>query len=71
MKHGAAAKGPAGKAAAKKAPRKGRNSRPTKKTVEELDADMQDYYQGGNNENATAAPAAPANGDATMVDDVL
>ncbi len=71
MKHGAVAKGAAGKAAAKKAPRKGRSSRPTKKTAEELDSDMNDYFQGGSNENANAGAAAPANGDATMVDEVL
>jgi len=45
---------------------RGRNSRPTKKTAEELDSEMADYFQ-GSNENTTA----PANGDAPMDDEIM
>ncbi|ELQ44736.1 hypothetical protein OOU_Y34scaffold00058g9 [Pyricularia oryzae Y34] len=53
--------------------RPGRDCR-TKKTQEELDAEMDDYFGGGNSNNATTAPAtasttaAPANG--TVDDDI-
>lgn len=63
----------AGKAGAAKK-RRGRDTRPTKKTAEELDTDMADYFKSGsNNENAPAqaAPAAAAGGDAAMEEDIM
>lgn len=53
--------------------RRGRNARPAKKTSEELDLEMEDYYNAApaNNEAAVSAPAAPANGDAPMEDQIL
>ncbi|KJY01958.1 RNA annealing protein [Zymoseptoria brevis] len=76
-KETAAAKGAAagvakGGRAGKKA---GRVNKP-KKTAEELDAEMQDYFGGDSNgaaTNGTAQPAATAatNGDTGMVDEVL
>ncbi|RVX74297.1 hypothetical protein B0A52_02129 [Exophiala mesophila] len=62
VKKATAKDGAKGKGAGKDAkPKRGRNARP-KKTAEELDAEMTDYW-GGNNPSATgAAPAAPANG---------
>ncbi|KAK4458813.1 hypothetical protein QBC42DRAFT_275851 [Cladorrhinum samala] len=77
VKHGA--NGPkggaaAGKAGAKKAPRKGRSARPAKKTAEELDSEMADYFDNANNADAGAnntAPAPAAGGDAAMEEDVL
>ncbi|PTB70013.1 hypothetical protein BBK36DRAFT_1189251 [Trichoderma citrinoviride] len=56
--------------------RRGRNARPAKKTQEELDSEMADYFVGANNtEAAGAAPAgaapAPANGDAAMEDEIM
>ncbi|KAK4221795.1 hypothetical protein QBC38DRAFT_491393 [Podospora fimiseda] len=76
VKHGAnGAKGgvAAGKAGAKKAPRKGRTARPAKKTAEELDSEMADYFADNTNtDNANnAAPAPAAGGDAAMEEDVL
>jgi THO complex subunit 4 len=78
---GAAGKGPAGKnaTAAKgngKPKRQGRNARPAKKTAEELDSEMADYFVStGNNENAGAAAPAPAAaaaaGDAPMEDEIM
>ncbi|KAK4202591.1 hypothetical protein QBC40DRAFT_276217 [Triangularia verruculosa] len=63
----------AGKAGAKKAPRKGRSNRPTKKTAEELDSEMADYFDNAGAEPAAnpAAPAPAAGGDAAMEEDVL
>lgn len=58
---------------AKKTARAGRINRPAKKTAEELDSEMADYFVSGNtdsNANA-AAPAAAAGGDAAMEEDVL
>jgi THO complex subunit 4 len=57
----------------KKTARGGRSSRPAKKTAEELDSEMADYFVGGNTDNTanTAAPAAAAGGDAAMEEDVL
>jgi THO complex subunit 4 len=53
--------------------RGGRNPRPIKKTQEELDSDMVDYWQAGNTtgemEGTAAQPAA--NTDAAMDDEVL
>jgi THO complex subunit 4 len=50
-----------------------RNSRPKKKTAEELDAEMMDYFGNGENAaNGAAQPAAAAaNGGDAMVDEVL
>jgi THO complex subunit 4 len=81
VKHGAnaangAKAGAAGKPARNK-PRRGRNSRPSKKTAEELDSEMADYFVANTNtENGGApaagpAPAAATNGDAAMDDDIL
>lgn len=52
--------------------RGGRTGRPTKKTAEELDSEMADYFGGGeNNENGNGAPPAATNGDAPMDDEIL
>lgn len=74
VKHGAngAKAGATNKVAKKGGPRRGRNSRPSKKTAEELDSEMADYFDGAaaTTDNATAtAPAA--NGDAQMDDEIL
>ncbi|CAJ2511633.1 Uu.00g072580.m01.CDS01 [Anthostomella pinea] len=51
--------------------RKPRTGRPAKKTAEELDSEMADYFESGNqNENTGGAPAA-TNGDAPMEDEML
>ncbi|KAK2038608.1 hypothetical protein LZ31DRAFT_532966 [Colletotrichum somersetense] len=71
---GAAAPGARGK----KPERRARTGRPAKKTAEELDSEMADYFESGTNaagENgapaaAAAAPAA-ANGDAPMEDEIM
>ncbi|KAH6850894.1 hypothetical protein B0I37DRAFT_372700 [Chaetomium sp. MPI-CAGE-AT-0009] len=57
----------------KKTGRGGRSNRPAKKTAEELDSEMADYFDSGNTENNAnaAAPAAAAGGDAAMEEDVL
>ncbi len=54
-------------------PRKsGRAGRPKKKTAAELDAEMQDYFGGdAPAANGATQPAAAANGDTGMVDEVL
>ena len=49
----------------------GRAGRPKKKTAEELDAEMTDYFGGSAAANGTAQPAAAAGGDTGMVDEVL
>jgi THO complex subunit 4 len=50
--------------------RGGRNARPAKKTAEELDSEMADYFETG--ANAPAATTAPAaNGDAAMDDEIM
>ncbi|KAF4461446.1 mRNA export mlo3, partial [Fusarium albosuccineum] len=70
-KHNAgAAKGGPAKAAANKK-RRGRNGRPAKKTQEELDSEMNDYFDSAaaadNTANTAAPAAAPAvSGDADM-----
>ncbi|KAH6604874.1 hypothetical protein Trco_006581 [Trichoderma cornu-damae] len=56
--------------------RRGRNARPAKKTAEELDSEMADYFTGANTNEAAggAAPGAvpaPANGDAAMEDEIM
>ncbi|KAI5928061.1 RNA recognition domain-containing protein [Camillea tinctor] len=49
-----------------------RNGRPAKKTAEELDSEMADYFEAGNqNENAGGAAPAAASGDAQMEDEIL
>lgn len=73
-KHGGnAPKGAAATAKGTKKPR-GRSSRPTKKTAEELDSEMADYFDnaasGNTAANPTAAPAAAA-GDAAMEDEIM
>ncbi|GKT46997.1 mRNA export protein mlo3 [Colletotrichum spaethianum] len=70
---GAAAPGARGK----KPQRRARTGRPAKKTAEELDSEMADYFESGANpagENAAAAAApapAAANGDAPMEDEIM
>jgi THO complex subunit 4 len=54
--------------------RGGRDARPKKKTVEELDAEMADYFPGGEANNATSnTEVAPvtAGGDTAMDDEML
>lgn len=58
-------------------PRRARNARPAKKTAEELDSEMADYFvsnstaEGGNPEAAAPAPAPVATGDAPMEDEIM
>ncbi|KAI2632075.1 RNA recognition domain-containing protein [Hypoxylon sp. NC1633] len=48
-----------------------RSSRPAKKTAEELDTDMADYFEALNqNENVNGGAPAATNGDASMDDDI-
>jgi hypothetical protein len=74
VKHNANGKnGAAAGKGAKKAPgKRAKSGRPAKKTAEELDSEMTDYFNSANNENANgaAAPAA-AGGDAPMEDEIL
>lgn len=49
----------------------GRAGRPKKKTAEELDAEMVDYFGGDAAPNGGAVQAATAGGDTGMVDEVL
>lgn len=58
---------------ARKGPRRARNNRPAKKTAEELDSEMADYFEGqnANAEGGNAAAPAATNGDAPMEDDIL
>ncbi|RYP56376.1 hypothetical protein DL771_011932 [Monosporascus sp. 5C6A] len=55
--------------------KKPRNARPAKKTTEELDSEMADYFESGNqqtNENAGGGAAATTNGgDAPMDDEIM
>ena len=67
--NGAAKGGPANRGK-KVVGRKARSGRPAKKTAEELDSEMADYFDAGNTETA-AAPAATTNGDAPMEDEIL
>lgn len=74
VKHSAAPKGAAAAAAAKKGkkgPVKAKSVRPAKKTAEELDSEMADYFVGASADGTTAAPAAANGGDAPMEDEVL
>ncbi|RGP72697.1 mrna export mlo3 [Fusarium longipes] len=67
-KHNAGtAKGGAAKGAAAKK-RRGRNSRPAKKTQEELDSEMADYFVAPAAPAAEATPAAPAAAPAATAD---
>ncbi|KAK3320862.1 hypothetical protein B0T19DRAFT_430756 [Cercophora scortea] len=73
VKHGASAtKGGAAPAAkgAKKVAKKGRNVRPAKKTAEELDMEMVDYFDHSNENTNGGAPAATST-DAPMEDEIL
>lgn len=58
-----------------RAGRKPRNPRPAKKTAEELDSEMADYWETGaatGAETAATGAAQPAtNGDATMDEEIL
>ncbi|KAK6007524.1 hypothetical protein QM012_004338 [Aureobasidium pullulans] len=60
-----------------RAGRKGRAGRPKPKTVEELDAEMSEYFDpnaaapAANTNGAPAPAAAPATGDATMEDEIM
>jgi THO complex subunit 4 len=52
--------------------RGGRNPRPAKKTAEELDSEMVDYFQSGTTATETGGNAQPAaNADANMDDEIL
>lgn len=53
--------------------RRTRNPRPAKKTAEELDSEMADYFvSAANNENNNSgAPAAANGGDAAMEDEIM
>lgn len=76
-KHNAAAAKNAGAVGQGKKTRRPRGNKPTKKTTEELDSEMADYFESANagtneNANASAAPApAAANGDAPMEDEIM
>jgi len=68
----------AGAAAGTRKGRRGRprNSRPAKKTAEELDSEMADYFNTGNGAETSGAVATgdaqpAANGDAAMEDEIL
>ncbi|KAG9996994.1 hypothetical protein KCU78_g17166, partial [Aureobasidium melanogenum] len=60
-----------------RAGRKARAGRPKPKTVEELDAEMSEYFDpnaaapAANTNGAAAPAAAPATGDATMEDEIM
>lgn len=68
--NGAATTNGTAKGKAARARKGGRPSKPKKKTADELDAEMNDYFGDG---GANAAPAAAQNGaaDTGMVDEVL
>ena len=54
-------------------PARGRGKRPAgrvKKTAEELDAEMTDYFQQGNQDAPTNGAPAAAAGDTNMADDI-
>ncbi|KAI1083740.1 RNA recognition domain-containing protein [Whalleya microplaca] len=52
--------------------RRTRSGRPAKKTTEELDSEMADYFEAGNqNENANGGAPAATNGDAPMEDEIM
>ncbi|ODA82041.1 hypothetical protein RJ55_00546 [Drechmeria coniospora] len=64
------AKGAAAKAAVSKK-RRGKSARPAKKTVEELDSEMADYFVPSTNGTTENAAPAAANGDAPMEDEIM
>jgi len=68
---GAGARGKGGRGAKKGA----RNPRPAKKTAEELDSEMADYWEtgatNGGDAATTSGTAQPANGDANMDEEIL
>lgn len=70
-------KEPTGKAASSNTGGRGgkrrpRNARPAKKTTEELDSEMADYFVAANqNENASGSAPAATNGDAPMDDEII
>lgn len=70
---GKAGNGAKGAAANKK--RRGRSARPSKKTADELDTDMANYFSGGADGPGNAAAAAPApaaaTSDAPMEDEIM
>src|SRR5690625_382456 len=71
-KHGAAAR-KAGQAATRGRGKRrggGRNARPAKKTAEELDSEMADYFDGAANGN-NGAPAQPAAAPAPATDEQM
>jgi THO complex subunit 4 len=52
--------------------RKAKSARPSKKTAEELDSEMVDYFGGASTDAPAAGAAQPAaNGDANMDDEIL
>ncbi|TVY34661.1 mRNA export protein [Lachnellula subtilissima] len=52
--------------------KKAKSARPTKKTAEELDSEMMDYFGGASTDApATGAAQPAANGDANMDDEIL
>ncbi|CAG8949615.1 hypothetical protein HYFRA_00007848 [Hymenoscyphus fraxineus] len=59
-----------GKAARGRGGKTAKNARPAKKTAEELDSEMADYFGGANTEAAQPA-ANGTNGDAAMDDEIL
>jgi THO complex subunit 4 len=67
---GSGARGKGGRGA-----KKTRNPRPAKKTAEELDSEMADYWEtgatNGGDATATIGAAQPANGDANMDEEIL
>lgn len=51
--------------------RGGRNARPAKKTADELDSDMADYFQNDGAAATEGAAQPAATGDAPMEDDIM
>ncbi|KUI67507.1 mRNA export protein mlo3 [Cytospora mali] len=59
-------------ASTKKGRGRPKSARPTKKTADELDAEMADYFDAAKAAEANGAPAAaPTNGDAPMEDEIM
>jgi THO complex subunit 4 len=73
-KSSAAAAGTRGKSTRGRG-RTGRSARPARKTAEELDSEMADYFETGVNaagaEAAVGGVAAATNGDAAMDDEIM
>jgi THO complex subunit 4 len=67
----AAGSGTRGKAAKKGRGGRAKNARPAKKTAEELDSEMADYWGAAEAAPAEAAPVAANGGDAPMEDEML